>query len=118
LPAQKQAKGAKKMSMNTNQKDINKLPDGTSLVSAGGIIRLAGRSAFGFEPKAREKSKQYLNVLISMAAANGYGSGAALLNHFRSHSPDRKKEDKFIHELLSFISANEITSAFEYISQG
>ena len=106
------------MPLNSNQKDTKKLPDGTYLISAVGIIRLAGRSAFGFEPKARKKSKQYLNVLISMAAANGYGSGAALLNHFRSRSLDRKKEDKFIHELLSFISDSEITSAFEYIRQG
>ncbi len=106
------------MSMNTNQKNINKLPDGASLVSAGGIIRLAGRSAFGFEPKARKKSKQYLNVLINMASTNGYANGAALLNYFRSRIPDRKKEAKLIHELLGFISDSEINSAFEYINQG
>ena len=95
-----------------------KKPEEIDLISAKGVIILAGQAAFGFEPKARKKAKQYLNVLFNMASTNGYANGAALLKYFRSSIPDRKKEVKLIHELLGFISASEINSAFEYIKQG
>jgi hypothetical protein len=63
-----------------------KRPEEIILINAEGVIILVGRAAFGFEPKARKKAKQYLNVLINMASTNGYANGAALLNYFRSSS--------------------------------
>ena len=97
---------------------VENKPEEIDLISAEGVIILVGQAAFGFEPKARKKAKQYLNVLINMASTNGYANGAALLNYFRSRIIDRKKEAKLINELLGFISASEINSAFEYINQG
>ncbi len=84
-------------------------------ISAKGMIKLAGRNAYAFDREPRKKCRQFLNIIFGMAKANGYENELKFRNHYKGRSNDRENEDRLVKELLGFLSANEIDTAFDYL---
>lgn len=103
--------------MESNNKYFRKLPDGTALISANGLIRLSGKWAYEGNKKERKKPKAFLNLIFNFARQNGYEKETSLRSHYKNRVNDFKTEDALIDELLAYVSNGEIESALSYIRQ-